>query len=74
MNLRIFSFCDSGHPNSDFSYRTTVVRDWSISIGGSWVGANGGGGGGRGPLDFEPSQRGGSLYFELTKGGGSSYL
>ena len=29
---------------------------------------------GGGPLDFEPSQRGGSLNFELVKGGGSSYL
>ena len=25
-------------------------------------------------LDFEPSQRGGSLNFELAKGGWSSYL
>ena len=29
---------------------------------------------GGGSLDFEPSQRGRSLNFELTKGGGSSYL
>ena len=29
---------------------------------------------GRGSLDFEPSQRGGSLNFELAKGVGSSYL
>ena len=32
-----------------------------------------GGGGGGGSLDFEPSQRGGSLNFELAKGDGSSY-
>ena len=29
---------------------------------------------GGGSLDFEPSQRGESLNFELAKGGGSSYL
>ena len=29
---------------------------------------------GGGSLDFEPSQRGGLLKFELAKGGGSSYL
>ena len=29
---------------------------------------------GGGSLDFEPSQRDGSLNFELAKGGGSSYL
>ena len=48
-----------------------TLRDWSISIGGGggWVGANGGG-----SLDFEPSQRGRSLNFELAKGGGSSYF
>ena len=28
---------------------------------------------GDGSLDFEPSQRGGSLTFELANGGGSSY-
>ena len=29
---------------------------------------------GDGSLDFEPSQRGGSLNFELAKGGGPSFL
>ena len=29
---------------------------------------------GDGSLDYEPSQRGGSLNLELTKGGGSPYL
>ena len=28
---------------------------------------------GSGSLDFQPSQRGGSLNFELAKGGGSSF-
>ena len=29
---------------------------------------------GGGSLDLEPSKRGGSLNFELAKGGGPSYL
>ena len=49
----------------------TLIRDWSISIGGGGGGSEQMGGG---SLDFEPLQRGGSLNFELTKGGGSSYL
>ena len=52
----------------NWTVRASLLRNWSISIGGGSEQI------GCGSLDFEPSQRGGSLNFELVKGGGSSYL
>ena len=59
------------------SNKISCIKDWSLRIvgrGGWELGRSKWGGGGGRSLHLEPSQRGGSINFELAKGGGASYL